>query len=65
MSARKKKIEAFLAFLLMQKRELLGFGFQTAYASVTYLDRFLSRRSIDVSWVLSYSPKVSILLLWE
>ncbi|KAG8377536.1 hypothetical protein BUALT_Bualt08G0043400 [Buddleja alternifolia] len=28
------------------KREILGFRFQTAYLSVTYLDRFLSRRSI-------------------
>ncbi|KAI3460154.1 hypothetical protein Pfo_016817 [Paulownia fortunei] len=32
---------------ILRTRELLGFRFQTAYASVTYLDRFLSRRSID------------------
>lgn len=39
---------------ILRKRELLGFGFQTAYASVTYLDRFLSRRSIDAekSWAI-------------
>ncbi|KAL1564743.1 cyclin-D5-3-like [Salvia divinorum] len=37
---------------ILRKREVLGFGFQTAYASVTNLDRFLSRRSIDAeqSW---------------
>ncbi|KAH6788554.1 hypothetical protein C2S51_003560 [Perilla frutescens var. frutescens] len=39
---------------ILRKREVLGFGFQTAYASVTYFDRFLSRRSIDAdkSWAI-------------
>ncbi|KAL2471561.1 Cyclin-D5-1 [Abeliophyllum distichum] len=32
---------------ILNKRDLLGFTFQTAYLSVIYLDRFLSRRSID------------------
>lgn len=39
----------------MQKRVILGFGAQTAYASVAYLDRFISRRSIDVSLVQGLS----------
>lgn len=42
------KWNKFWAFF-MQKRDLLGFTSQTAYLSVIYLDRFLSRRSIDVS----------------
>ncbi|KAL7085309.1 hypothetical protein ACP275_14G274400 [Erythranthe tilingii] len=33
---------------ILTKREVLGFRYQTAYSSVTFLDRFLSRRSIDV-----------------
>ncbi|XP_057780068.1 cyclin-D5-3-like [Salvia miltiorrhiza] len=39
---------------ILRKREVLGFGVQTAYASVTYLDRFLSRRSIEAeqSWAI-------------
>ncbi|KAL1534219.1 cyclin-D1-1-like [Salvia divinorum] len=39
---------------ILRKREVLGFGVQTAYASVTYLDRFLSIRSIDAeqSWAM-------------
>ncbi|PIN03128.1 G1/S-specific cyclin D [Handroanthus impetiginosus] len=39
---------------IFRERELLGFKFQTAYLSVTYLDRFLARRSIDVenSWAI-------------
>ncbi|KAK4387600.1 Cyclin-D5-3 [Sesamum angolense] len=32
---------------ILRTREVLGFGVQTAYVSVTYLDRFLSRRSVD------------------
>ncbi|KAJ1385476.1 Cyclin-like [Sesbania bispinosa] len=32
---------------ILKKRATLGFRFQTAYLSVTYFDRFLSRRSID------------------
>ncbi|XP_022855600.1 cyclin-D5-1-like [Olea europaea var. sylvestris] len=32
---------------ILNKRDLLGFTSQTAYLSVIYLDRFLSRRSID------------------
>ncbi|KAL2489179.1 cyclin-D5-1-like [Forsythia ovata] len=32
---------------ILNKRDLLGFTFQTAYLSVIYLDRFLSRRTID------------------
>ncbi|XP_004501520.1 cyclin-D5-1-like [Cicer arietinum] len=31
---------------ILKTRAALGFGFQTAYLSVTYLDRFLSKRSI-------------------
>ncbi|KAI3465266.1 hypothetical protein Pfo_021929 [Paulownia fortunei] len=39
---------------ILRKRELLGFRFQTAYLSVTYLDRFLARRSINAekSWAI-------------
>ncbi|KAG6409235.1 hypothetical protein SASPL_132269 [Salvia splendens] len=39
---------------ILRKREVLGFGVETAYASVTYLDRFLSIRSIDEeqSWAM-------------
>ncbi|EYU36377.1 hypothetical protein MIMGU_mgv1a022525mg [Erythranthe guttata] len=39
---------------ILTKREVLGFRYQTAYTSVTFLDRFLSRRSIDVekSWAI-------------
>ncbi|KAL6504325.1 hypothetical protein OROGR_026248 [Orobanche gracilis] len=39
---------------ILRKNELLGFRFQTAYASVVYLDRFLSTRSIDgdKSWAM-------------
>ncbi|XP_042009633.1 cyclin-D3-1-like isoform X1 [Salvia splendens] len=39
---------------ILRKREVLGFGVQTAYASVAYLDRFLSIRSIDAeqSWAM-------------
>ncbi|KAL2242132.1 UNVERIFIED_CONTAM: Cyclin-D5-3 [Sesamum indicum] len=39
---------------ILRTREVLGFGVQTAYLSVTYLDRFLSRRSVDAekSWAL-------------
>ncbi|KAK6116017.1 hypothetical protein DH2020_008286 [Rehmannia glutinosa] len=39
---------------ILRMRELLGFRFQTAYASVMYLDRFMSRRSIDgeKSWAI-------------
>ncbi|XP_020212662.1 cyclin-D5-1 isoform X1 [Cajanus cajan] len=32
---------------ILKTRATLGFRFETAYLSVTYLDRFLSRRSID------------------
>ncbi|KAI4337052.1 hypothetical protein L6164_015509 [Bauhinia variegata] len=32
---------------ILKKRATFGFRFQTAHLSVTYLDRFLSRRSID------------------
>ncbi|KAL3634133.1 Esterase KAI2c1 [Castilleja foliolosa] len=32
---------------IIKKSEVLGFRLQTAYVSVTYLDRFLSRKSID------------------
>ncbi|KAK7310808.1 hypothetical protein RJT34_08550 [Clitoria ternatea] len=32
---------------IIKTRATLGFRFETAYLSVTYLDRFLSRRSID------------------
>ncbi|KAG5543646.1 hypothetical protein RHGRI_016410 [Rhododendron griersonianum] len=32
---------------ILKTRELFGFRFQTAYLSVAYLDRFLSRRIID------------------
>lgn len=41
------KVKSWRCFV--QTREVLGFGVQTAYLSVTYLDRFLSRRSVDVS----------------
>ncbi|PIN20744.1 G1/S-specific cyclin D [Handroanthus impetiginosus] len=39
---------------ILRTREVLGFRFQTAYASISYLDRFLSRRSIDgeKSWAI-------------
>ncbi|KAK4434361.1 Cyclin-D2-2 [Sesamum alatum] len=39
---------------ILRTREVLGFGVQTAYVSVTYLDRFLSRRSVDAekSWAV-------------
>lgn len=33
----------------IQKRAMFGFQFRTAYLSVDFLDRFLSKRSIDVS----------------
>lgn len=35
----------------MQTREILGFHIRTAYLSLTYFDRFNSRRPIDVSLV--------------
>lgn len=34
--------------LILQTREVFGFGFQTAYLSMIYFDRFLSRRAIIV-----------------
>ncbi|KAL3812321.1 hypothetical protein ACJIZ3_013589 [Penstemon smallii] len=34
---------------ILRMRDLLGFRFQTAYLSITYLDRFLQRRSIDAT----------------
>ncbi|KAL3840485.1 hypothetical protein ACJIZ3_025076 [Penstemon smallii] len=39
---------------ILRRRVLLGFKSQTAYLAVTYLDRFLSRRSIDAdkSWAV-------------
>ncbi|GLT93580.1 hypothetical protein SLE2022_113690 [Rubroshorea leprosula] len=32
---------------IVRNREIFGFRFQTAYLSITYFDRFLSKRSID------------------
>lgn len=39
---------------ILKTRATLGFRFETAYLSVTYFDRFLSRRSIDSekSWAI-------------
>ncbi|EEF52290.1 cyclin-D5-1 [Ricinus communis] len=39
---------------ILKNRAIFGFGFQTAYLSITYFDRFLSRRSIDreKSWAV-------------
>ncbi|KAG9440435.1 hypothetical protein H6P81_020600 [Aristolochia fimbriata] len=39
---------------ILKTRVFFGFSYQTAYLSVTYLDRFLSRRSIDKgkSWAV-------------
>ncbi|XP_047951505.1 cyclin-D5-3-like [Salvia hispanica] len=49
---------------ILRKREVLGFGVQTAYASVTYLDRFLSRRSVDAeqSWAIRLLSMVCLSL---
>lgn len=45
---------AFCSFFpsgkLIQTRAIFGFRFQTAYLSMTYFDRFLSSRSIDVRY---------------
>lgn len=50
---------------LLQTREILGFQFRTAYLSLTYFDRFISRRFIDVSVLASlkhhFSPKTIII----
>lgn len=44
---------------------MLGFRLQTAYLSVTYLDRFLSRRFIDVSIRFSvYKNIIEKVLIW-
>lgn len=41
--------------LILQTRAVFGFGFQTAYLSMIYFDRFLSRRAITVSFLFSIS----------
>ncbi|KAJ6809268.1 cyclin-D5-2-like [Iris pallida] len=39
---------------IMRTKDYFGFSFETAYLSITYFDRFLTRRSIDKekSWVV-------------